>query len=293
MHAHAQGCFLLEEIMNRQSVVRWAGLCLVSLLAACGRSGNDAKPAVADTPATIEQGAPWAEEQVTAALAKHGETAEARWTTAYWGAAAASEQRLVVEDLKATFTPDNEVTPTKGKGEWAGRISFTAERHRFEGEAASAEAMPGPGPLGAVQVHVLRKPDGSVFWAGGSPQTLSATTLSLSPNQQDVLDSTLQEFQHPGTSVEQRTAGHHISVALRQDVAAARATGAGPNQPPEINAAYIERADAIDLAKCPPEFASAYKAHIQAWRDANKSVIESTWAEVEKVAHHFGAGTSY
>lgn len=279
--------------MKRQTVMRLAGLCLVSLLAACGRSGNDAKPAAVDTPATVELGAPWAEEQVTTVLAKHGATTEGQWATAYWGAAAASEQRLVVEGLKATFTPDNEVTPTRDKGEWAGRISFTAERHRFEVEGAPGEAVPGSGPLGAVQVHVLRKPDGSVFWAGGSPEALSASTLSLSPNQQDVLDTTLQEFQHPDTSVEQRTAAHFISVALRQDVAAARASGAGPNQPPEINAVYIEKADAIDLSLCPPEFAAAYKAHIQAWREGNKSVIESTWAELEKAAHRFGAGTSY
>lgn len=279
--------------MNRQTAMRLAGLCLVSLLAACGRSGNDPKPATVVTPGTVELGAPWAEEQVTAALARHGAVADGQWVTAYWGVAEAGEQRLVVEGLKATFTPDTEVTPTKDRGEWAGRISFTAERHRLEAEGTPGEAVSGPGPLGAVQVHVLRKPDGSVFWAGGAPEALTAATLSLSPNQQDVLDSTLQEFQHPDTSVEQRAAAHYISIALRQDVAAARASGAGPNQPPEINAAYIEKAGAIDLSQCPPEFASAYKAHIQAWRDANKSVIESTWAEVEKTAHRFGAGTSY
>jgi len=293
MRVQTQGCFLLEEIMNRQTAIRLAGLCLMVLLAACGNSGNEAGPAAVETPATVELGGPWAEEQVAAALARHGAMSEGQWVTAYWGPTAPSEQRLVVEGLKAVFAPDNEVTPTKGNGEWAGRISFTAERHHFEGEASPGEAASGPGPLGNVQVHVLRKPDGSVFWAGGAPEALSAASLSLSPNQQDVLDSTLQDFQHPDTAAEQRTAAHYISVALRQDVAAARASGAGPSQPPEINAAYIEKADAIDLSRCPPEFASAYKAHIDAWRAANKSVIESTWAEVERTAHRFGAGTSY
>lgn len=246
------------------------------------------------TPATAELAGPWVEEKVRAAIASRGMVRGTTWISAYWAPDAEPERYITVEDLRPAFESIPAVGAPAAVGEWRGKVEFVALRHRLADDAVGTRAsdwVEGAGPVATMVVYLRRKKSGAVVWATSAAGKPPVEDRHFSPDERDVLATALQSFQDPSVPAERRATGRSILRVLREDARIQREVGGGVDQPAAVNAQYVERALGIDLSQCPPDFAEAYRVHLDAWRKGEKALIESTWTPVAAIANRNGVGT--
>lgn len=268
---------------------------LASVVLGCGGSQDRSKAVDETTPATAELAVTWSETRVREALARHGQASGDAWMSAYWGADEAQERMITVEGIDVAFKPLTDASTAAARGNaWKGRITLSAARHRFAdagGLEQDAGWSTGAGPLSKRVLYVRRKKSGRVLWATAPADAPPVPDEFYSPDERDVLASLLQEFQTPQASREQRLVARRIATVLRHDALTLQQVGAGVGRPAEVNAAYIQRIEAVDLSELPAEFVAAYRDHAAAWREGEKSRIEASWASVAGIANRHGVGT--
>ena len=272
-------------------------VCVALTLLSCGRSDDKANARTPKTPATVALAEGWAEDRVLNAISSRGTAWQDEWTSAYWAADASLERLITIKGIRVSFEPMAD-TPTDAarSGEWKARISFSGMQHRYADLAAdplAAEWIAGAGPIGSAVVYLRRKRSGRVLWATGKAGSPPVADNLYSPDERDVLATALQNFQHPDTPPERRIISRTIASVLQHDARTLSEVGAGVDKPGSVNALYIRQIEAVDLSQCPENFAEAYRGHVEAWRKGEKSVIESTWAQVAEIANAYGVGTYY
>jgi len=273
-------------------------LCMsfaVPMLLSCGRSDRDRPVKGEATPATAELARPWVEERLRTAIQARGTVAGSEWISVYRAPDGDRERYITVEELRPVF----ESIPIRGaggsgSGEWKGRVTFHALRHRFADDLAGAgvsDWVDGAGPVAAMEVYLRRKKSGAVVWATSPAGSPPVEDRHFSPDEQDVVATALQSFQNPATPVDRRAAGRSILRVLREDARILREVGGGVDKAASVNARYVETAAAMDMTGCPPGFVDAYRVHLEAWRKGEKALIESTWTPVAAIANQNGVGT--
>jgi len=266
----------------------------IPLLLSCGRSDGERTRKADATPATTELAKPWVEERVRAAIAGRGTVTGTTWVSAYWVPDDGPDRYITVEDLQPAFEPVPAVGAPAAAGEWRGKVEFVGRRHRLADDAVGTGAsdwVEGAGPVAAMVVYLRRKKNGAIVWATSAAGIPPVEDRHFSPDERDVLATALQSFQDPSVPAEQRASGRSILHVLREDARILREVGGGVDEPAAVNALYVERARAIDLGRCPPDFAEAYRIHLDAWRKGEKALIESTWVPVADIANRNGVGT--
>ena len=265
------------------------------MLLSCGRSGHDRAVKGEATPATGELARPWVEDRLRTAIQARGTVEGHAWISAYWAPDGDRERYITVEELRPVF----ELIPVRGaggsgSGEWKGRVTFHARRHRFADDLAGAgvsDWVEGAGPVAVMEVYLRRKKSGAVVWATSPAGSTPVEDRHFSPDEQDVVATALQNFQNPATPPDRRAAGRSILRVLREDTRILREVGGGVDKAVSVNARYVERAAAMDMTGCPPEFVDAYRIHLEAWRKGETALIESTWTPVAAIANQNGVGT--
>ena len=265
------------------------------ILLSCGRSDRERAVKGDATPATAELAGPWVEDRLRTAIQARGTAEGHAWISAYWAPDGDRERYITVEELRPVFEPiPAREEGSAVRGEWKGRVTFHALRHRFADDLVGAgisDWVDGAGPVAAMEVYVRRKKSGAVVWATSPAGSTPVEDRHFSPDEQDVVTTALQSFQNPATPADRRAVGRSILRVLREDARILREVGGGVDKAASVNARYVERAVAMDMTGCPPEFVDAYRIHVEAWRKGEKSLIESTWTPVAAIANRNGVGT--
>lgn len=244
----------------------------------------------------------WIEQRIRGALARHGFSEGDEWTselrettTGTDGKQIGNAQLITIKKIQIDCE-EQELSEADKLNGWKRSVEVTlsAVAYRYGATSASTptEWLDGSGPLQYLIVQAQQDKDGAVHW--GRKHFIAAMTgFTVYRDQDNVLDSVLQNFQSPETDREQLQARYRIIDAMRQDAAASRQAHASRTHSTQVKDVYVPLMEALDLGQCPEPFAAAYRAHIEAWRAADSTSIVSTWDRVEEEARRHGAGTLY